>query len=140
MPQDPIVTPEDESEEELLDLRYVGEHQLACPGVDLIEMLNCDDAVGPALYARLGLTPQREEALDFDYLTFAELRPEAYYMLSFPEGTDFSDFSVAQALAIEEISETRFNELPTDDDDGPCDGDCEHCPQDCIGKRPVIDA
>lgn len=126
-----------EQDEETFDLRYVSENQIACPGTDLEEMLNFDDRVGPALYQRLGLTPHRDEGEDFLYNTFEEVDIEGYYMITFPSGTDFSDFSIADALAIEPFSEARFLELPTGDEDEPCDGDCENCPQDCIGKQPI---
>ena len=138
MAQDPIPDEIDGEEEELLDLRYVGEHQIACSGADLTDMLNCDEGIGPELYARLGLTATQDTSLEFTFFTFAEVSEEAYYMVTFPEGTDFANFSIAQALAIEEISPERFEELPTGDEPEPCDGDCDHCPQDCIGKQPVI--
>ena len=133
-----MTEPDDTDSEDLLDLRYVSENQVACVGLDLTDMLNCDDGVGPALYKRLGLTPQRDPIEDFEYFTFPEIQDDRYYMLTFPEGTDFTDFSVSQALRIEEIDETRFLELPTEDEDGACDGDCESCPQACIGKEPVL--
>lgn len=133
-----MTEPDDTDSEDLLDLRYVSENQVACVGLDLTDMLNCDDGVGPALYKRLGLTPQRDPIEDFEYFTFPEIQDSRYYMLTFPEGTDFTDFSVSQALRIEEIDETRFLELPTEDEDGACDGDCESCPQACIGKEPVL--
>lgn len=137
---DPQTQPaEDDGEEGLLDLRYLGQWQIACSGEDLLDLLNCDDGVGPALYARLGLTPRPVEGLDFAWTEFAEIDPSAYYALEFPAGTDFADFSVAQALRLEEIGEKCFNDLPTGEEDDACDGDCEHCPQDCVGKRPVTD-
>ena len=138
MDQEPSIDAFDGEEEELLDLRYVGEHQIACAGADLTDMLNCDEGVGPELYARLGLTATQDTSLEFTFFTFDEVDEEAYYMVTFPEGTDFANFSIAQALSIEEISPERFEELPTGDELDPCDGDCEHCPQDCIGKEPVV--
>ncbi|HIV10064.1 MAG TPA: hypothetical protein IAC79_08130 [Candidatus Spyradenecus faecavium] len=137
---DPAPQPTDPAEEdELLDLRYLGQWQIACSGADLLDLLNCDEGVGPDLYARLGLTPHTDDSLGFDWVEFDEIDEGAYYALDFPEGTDFADFSVAQALRLEEISEKCFNDLPTGDEDDPCDGDCDHCPQDCIGKIPVTD-
>ncbi len=137
---DPAPQPTDPAEEdELLDLRYLGQWQIACSGADLLDLLNCDEGVGPDLYARLGLTPRTDDSLGFDWVEFDEIDEGAYYALDFPEGTDFADFSVAQALRLEEISEKCFNDLPTGDEDDPCDGDCDHCPQDCIGKIPVTD-
>lgn len=137
---DPDPQPTDPAEEdELLDLRYLGQWQIACSGADLLDLLNCDEGVGPDLYARLGLTPHTDDSLGFDWVEFDEIDEGAYYALDFPEGTDFADFSVAQALRLEEISEKCFNDLPTGDEDDPCDGDCDHCPQDCIGKIPVTD-
>lgn len=138
MDQEPSIDEFDGEEEELLDLRYVGEHQIACAGADLTDMLNCDEGVGPELYARLGLTATQDTSLEFTFFTFDEVDEEAYYMVTFPEGTDFANFSIAQALSIEEISPERFEELPTGDELDPCDGDCEHCLQDCIGKEPVV--
>ncbi len=129
--------PDEDDEDTLLDLRYVSQWQIACPGADLVDMLNCDDDVGPNLYARLGLTPHTEDFDGLEWVEFAEIRPDGYYMIDFPEGTDFADFSIAQALRLEEIDEKCFNDLPTGDEDDPCDGNCEHCSQDCIGKRPV---
>ena len=137
---DPAPQPTDPAEEdELLDLRYLGQWQIACSGADLLDLLNCDEGVGPDLYARLGLTPHTDDSLGFDWVEFDEIDEGAYYALDFPEGTDFADFSVAQTLRLEEISEKCFNDLPTGDEDDPCDGDCDHCPQDCIGKIPVTD-
>ena len=136
---DPAPQPTDPAEEdELLDLRYLGQWQIACSGADLLDLLNCDEGVGPDLYARLGLTPHTDDSLGFDWVEFDEIDEGAYYALEFPAGTDFADFSVAQALRLEEISEKCFNDLPTGDED-PCDGDCDHCTQDCIGKIPVTD-
>ncbi len=127
----------DDQEDELLDLRYVSEHQIACSGIDLKDMLNYDDAVDLKLYARLHLTSHIVQASGFEYTEFDEISDDAFYMITFPEGTDFSDFSIAQALTVEEISEKCFNGLPTGSEDEPCDGNCEDCPQECIGKQPV---
>lgn len=126
-----------ETEEDLLDIRAVSETQIACSGADLIDMLNCDEGVDEALFARLNLTPHIDDSLDFEFVVFDEINEESYYCVTFPEGTDFSDFSIAQAYALEEISEKCFNDLAADDAEDPCDGDCENCPQDCIGKIPV---
>ena len=132
---EPNALPEDDAD--TLDLRYVSQWQIACPGPDLLDMLNCDDGVGPDLYARLGLTPRVEDLDGLEWVCFDEIRDDAYYMLTFPEGTDFADFSVAQALRLEEIDEKCFNDLPTDDEADACDGECETCPQNCVGKLPV---
>ncbi len=137
---DPDLTPpEQEEEDDLLDLRYLGQWQIACSGADLLDLLNCDEGVGPALYKRLGLTPYTDDSLGFDWTEFDEIDEAAYYAIEFPAGTDFADFSVAQAIRLEEISEKCFNDLPTGDEDEPCDGDCDHCSQDCVGKLPVKD-
>lgn len=128
---------EEGEEEELLDLRFINEHQIACSGGDLIDMLNCDEGVSPELYTRLHLTPHTDDSLGFEYTFFDELKDDAFYMISFPDGTDFQDFSIAQALALEEISEKCFNDLAMEESELSCDGDCETCPQECIGKLPV---
>lgn len=120
------------------DLRYVSETQLACSGEDLMELLNFDADVDEALYARLGLTPMLQQGDDFEFYEFEEILPEKYYMITFPPETDFSDFTVAQALSVEEITEQRFQELERDDSEMACDGNCECCDQDCIGKQPVL--
>ncbi len=130
--------PQESDEDTLLDLRYVNAHQIACPGMDLEDMLNCDTAVGEELYKRLHLTPHVDTSCDFEWVVFDEIRDGAYYMITFPEETDFSDFSIAQALAVEEISETCFNNLQPCEEDDSCDGDCDSCPQECIGKVPVV--
>ncbi len=129
--------PDDEADD-LLDLRPVSATQIACSGADLVDLLNCDEGVGEALYARLGLTPHTDDSLGFEYTAFAEIDEDAYYMLTFPEGTDFADFTVAQALALEEISEMCFNDLALDESEMSCDGDCDNCPQECVGKLPVL--
>lgn len=126
-----------ETEDDLLDIRAVSETQIACSGADLVDMLNCDEGVDEALFTRLNLTPYIDDSVGFDYVFFNEINEDAYYCISFPEGTDFSDFSIAQAYALEEISEKCFNDLAEDEADYPCDGDCENCPQACIGKIPV---
>lgn len=120
------------------DLRYVSETQLACSGEDLMELLNFDADVDEDLYQRLGLTAHLEQTEEFEYYTFDEVIPEKYYMITFPSETDFSDFTVAQALSIEEITEQRFQELELDDSEMACDGNCDCCDQDCIGKQPVL--
>lgn len=129
---------EDEGVEEDFDLRYVSDTQLACSAEDLTDLLNFDADVGEALYQRLGLTAETQMADDFEYTEFKEILPGHYYMVTFPSGTDFTDFTVAQALSIEEISEQRFEELALDDSEMACDGNCECCDQDCIGKQPVL--
>lgn len=126
-----------ETEEDLLDIRPVSDTQIACSGADLIDMLNCDEGVDEALFTRLDLTPHPDDSFDFEFLVFDEISEDAYYCITFPEGTDFSDFSIAQACALEEITEKCFNDLASAYEEEPCDGDCENCPQDCIGKLPV---
>ncbi|MEG1552584.1 MAG: hypothetical protein RR133_01505 [Kiritimatiellia bacterium] len=126
---------DDEAEE--LDLRFVSETQIACAGFDLVDLLNCDEGVGLELYHRLHLTAQKELSLDFDYTVFDEIEDEKFYMLTFPTGTDFADFSIVQVLSVDEISEKCFNDLVIDDSEMSCDGNCDACPQDCIGKHPV---
>lgn len=135
---DAPLPPQEDDEDSFLDLRYISAHQIACPGTDLEDMLNCDDAVGEDLYHRLNLTPHVDTSCDFDWLVFDEIRGDAFYMITFPEGTDFSDFSIAQALKVEEIAETCFNNLQSCEDDESCDGECDSCPQECIGKVPVV--
>lgn len=120
------------------DLRYVSDTQLACSGADLMELLNFDADVDEALYERLGLTAELQQEEDFEYYEFKEILPENYYMISFPAGTDFTDFTVAQAIAIEEMDEARFAELDAGVAEMACDGDCDSCEQDCIGKQPVL--
>lgn len=120
------------------DLRYVSDTQIACSADDLTDLLNFDADVGEELYERLGLTAEVQSADEFDYFTFKEILPGHYYMLTFPAETDFTDFTVAQALSIEEITEQRFEELALDDSEMACDGNCECCDQDCIGKQPVL--
>jgi hypothetical protein len=120
------------------DLRYVSDTQIACSAEDLTDLLNFDADVGEELYARLGLTAVTQQADDFEYVEFKEICAGGYYMVTFPPETDFSDFTVAQALSIEEISAERFEELALDDSEMACDGNCECCDQDCIGKQPVL--
>ena len=120
------------------DLRYVSDTQLACSGEDLMELLNFDADVDEALYERLGLIAELQQGEDFEFYEFKEILPENYYMITFPPETDFSDFTVAQALSVEEITEQRFQELELDDSEMACDGNCECCDQDCIGKQPVL--
>lgn len=120
------------------DLRYVSDTQIACSADDLTDLLNFDADVDEELYARLGLTAETQSEADFEYTIFKEIVSGRYYMVTFPSGTDFTDFTVAQALSIEEISEQRFEELALDDSEMACDGNCECCDQDCIGKQPVL--
>ena len=128
----------EEADTDDFDLRYVSDTQLACCGADLVELLNFDADVDEALYQRLGLTAELQQGEDFEYYEFKELEPDHFYMLTFPPETDFTDFTVAQALSIEEISAQRFEELALDDSEMACDGNCECCDQDCIGKQPVL--
>lgn len=129
---------EDEGLEEDFDLRYVSDTQIACSAEDLTDLLNFDADVGEELYERLGLTAETHAADDFEYFEFKEIVSGKFYMLTFPPETDFADFTVAQALSVEEISEQRFEELALDVSEMACDGNCECCDQDCIGKQPVL--
>ncbi len=128
------------NDEELdFDLRPVSETQVACPGIDLIDMLVYDEDVTDETFKRLHLTPHvTEDEAGYEEVTFDEIDAEGYYLISFPEGTDLSEIALATALSIEPISETCFNALDVPEDDFPCDGNCDDCPQECIGKQPVI--
>lgn len=126
---------------EFLDLRPVSETQFACSGEDLESLLNYgDEGVDEAFFVRLGLTARAGELCGEPYYTFEEIEPERYYLVTLADGSDASEFSVAQAVRVEEFSEKCFNELDESesDDDWPCEGDCEHCPQDCVGKLPRL--
>ena len=129
---------DDEGIEQDFDLRYVSDTQIACSAEDLTDLLNFDADVGEELYERLGLTAETHAADDFEYFEFKEIVSGKFYMLTFPPETDFADFTVAQALSVEEISEQRFEELASDVSEMACDGNCECCDQDCIGKQPVL--
>lgn len=132
---------EDDGEEEGddFDLRTVSATQIACPGYDLIDLLCYDEAVTPETFRRLGLTYREAENPEtgFPEPTVEGLDPEAHYLITFPEGADLGDFTIADALTVEDFPEKCFNDLAMDDSEMSCDGDCDNCPQDCIGKRPV---
>lgn len=128
-----------EDEEIDFDLRPISATQVACPALDLIDMLTYDEDVDEATYERLHLTAHiTEDEAGYENVTFDEIDENGYYMITFPEGTDLSEISLATALMIEPISEQAFNDLDVPEDDFPCDGDCDVCPQDCIGKQPVL--
>ena len=130
----------DEDEGDDFDLRPVSATQIACPGYDLIDLLCYDEDVTPKTLKRLHLTMEEGEPdpeTGFAEPNIPELDPEAFYLITFPVGTDFENFTVADALSVENFPEKCFNDLATDDSEMACDGNCEACPQDCIGKRPV---
>ncbi len=132
----------DDEEADFDSLLPVNDHQLACVGSDLIDMLNFDEAVdeaGDELFKRLGLTYvlEHDDLCDFDIRHFNELSEEAYYLITFGPETDLEDFSIADAIAIEEISEECYADLLEAADETPCDGNCDDCDQDCIGKQPI---
>ncbi len=140
---------EDDGETELLDdgdfldLRPVSDNQFACSGEDLESLLNYgDEGVDEAFFAKLGLTARPGELCGEPYHTFDEVLPGRYYLVTLTEDADATEFSMAQAVKVEEFSEKCFNELDESDsdDDGawPCEGDCENCPQDCVGKLPRL--
>lgn len=130
---------DDMAEEDEFDLRPVSATQIACPGYDLMDLLCYDEAVTEETFKRLGLTLVETTDAETGFVepSVEGLDPEAYYLVTFPEGTDFEDFSVADALSVEEFPEKCFNDLAMDESEMSCDGNCETCPQDCIGKRPV---
>lgn len=138
-PEEEMPPPEAEEEGDTFDLRPVSATQIACPGYDLIDLLCYDEAVSDDTFRRLGLALREEEDPETGFVepTVEGLDPEAYYLVTFPDGTDFEDFTVADALSVEDFPEKCFNDLAVDDSEMSCDGDCENCPQDCIGKRPV---
>jgi len=130
-----------EEEEALLfyDLRDVSPTRLACPGEDLVDLLAYDPEVDEATYARLGLTPP-ERRLDDDgneFFVIPEIDPEGYYVITFPEDEDPETATFASAIALEPIDREAFEALPPPEADDPCDGDCDRCPQDCVGKQPI---
>ncbi len=127
-------------DEDFLDLRPVNDRQFACSGEDLEALLNYDLAEidADALFNRLGLTPHAVEICGAPYVTFDEIDPEGYYLVTLTEGADATEFSTQELVAFESISETCFNELQAEEDDWPCDGDCDKCLQDCIGKTPPL--
>jgi hypothetical protein len=126
-------------DEELdFDLRPVSETQVACPGVDLIDMLIYDEDVNDATFQRLNLTAHLcEDEAGYETYTFDEINPEKFYLITFPEGTNLEEISLADAISLEEISEKCFNDLDVPEYEDPCDGNCEVCLQDCIGKQPI---
>ncbi len=120
----------------------VNDHQVACSGSDLIDMLNFDEAVdeaGDALFQRLGLTYtlEKDDCCDFELRRFNELSEDAYYLITFSPQTDLEDFSMVDARSIEEISEQCYCDLADAANETPCDGNCDECDQDCIGKQPI---
>lgn len=128
-------------DEDFLDLRPVSDNQFACSGEDLESLLNYgDDGVDAAFFARLGLTARAGELCGEPYYTFDEVSPDRYYLVTLADGADATEFSMAQAVRVEEFSEKCFNELceSDSDEDWPCEGDCENCPQDCVGKLPRL--
>lgn len=120
------------------DLRPVSNTQVACPGVDLIDMLIYDEDVNEETFQRLHLTAHLiEDEMGYETYAFDEIEANKYYLITFPEGTNLEEISLADAISLEEISEKCFNDLDVPEYEDPCDGDCEHCPQDCIGKQPI---
>lgn len=120
------------------DLRPVSETQVACPGIDLIDMLTYDEDVTDETFERLKLTAHLcEDEAGYETYAFDEIDAEKFYLITFPEGTNLEEISLADAISLEEISEKCFNDLDVPKDDDPCDGNCEICPQDCIGKQPI---
>ncbi len=131
---------DDNYEDACNSLIPVNETQVACDGIDLIDMLNYSESVDEhekEIFTRLGLTytVEHDEMLDFDIRHFNELSEEKCYLLTFPEGADLADFDIADVLAIEEIPQETYNDLFSAYNETPCDGDCENCSQDCIGKE-----
>lgn len=113
------------------DLRYVGEHQLACLGFDLVDLLGESENT-PALAHKLALTPHLVTEDDLEYYTFDEIDLEKPYLITWPDAD--TDFQIDDAIAIEPFDQDRFEAL-AEDTDGLCEGDCEHCTQDCVGKE-----
>lgn len=120
------------------DLRPVSATQVACPGIDLIDMLIYDEDVTEETFQKLRLTAHVvEDEAGYESYTFDEIEEEKYYLITFPEGTNLEEISLADAISLEEISKKCFNDLDVPEMDEPCDGNCECCPQDCIGKQPI---
>ncbi len=121
----------------------VNDHQMACSGIELIDLFNYSEEVDEAdesYFTRLGLTctmAPDDFAFDAELRSFAELSEDAYYLLTFTPETDLADFSMLNLLAIEEISEQAYTDFVEAVDAAPCDGDCDNCDQDCIGKQPI---
>lgn len=120
------------------DLRPVSNTQVACPGIDLIDMLIYDEDVNEETFQRLHLTAHLiEDEMGYETYAFDEIDADKYYLITFPEGTNLEEISLADAISLEEISEKCFNDLDVPEDEEPCDGNCEDCSQDCIGKQPI---
>ncbi len=138
-PTEEIPFDDEDLDEAPLDLRVVSATQIACPGADLADLLCYDEAATPELIANLGFTYGETEDPEGEFTEpYVEgIDLDAYYLITFPDGTDLEDFSIADALAVELFSEKCFNELAVDEAEMACDGDCDNCPQDCIGKQPV---
>ncbi len=120
----------------------VNEQQMACIGSELIDLFNFSDEIDDAdedYFVRLGLTctVEYDEMCDCDIRSFRELSDEAYYLLTFTPDTDLSDFSMLDLLAIEEIPEQTYIDFADAAETSPCDGDCDNCLQNCIGKQPI---
>lgn len=138
---DPDSYTEEDFEDIDFDIRPVSATQVACSGYDLTDMLCYDDRVTERTFRRLGLTPLDDDPdpdTGFNEVFIEEIDEEKFYLITFPEGTNLEDFSMADALSVEEFPEKCFNDLAVDDSEMSCDGDCDHCPQeDCIGKYPI---
>lgn len=120
------------------DLRPVSDTQVACPGCDLIDMLIYDEDVTEETFQRLHLTAHLiEDEAGYETYAFDEIADDKFYLITFPEGTNLEEISLADAISLEEISEKCFNDLDIPEYEEPCDGNCEDCPQDCIGKQPI---
>ncbi len=132
---------EDDEEDLFTSLIPVNDHQIACDGLDLIDMLNFSESVDEVeeiFFKRLGLTyTMEEDEMGFEMRRYNELSEEKAYLLTFPDGTDLSDFDIVDVLSIEELAQETYNDLVVAAGETPCDGDCENCSQDCIGKKPI---
>ncbi len=133
---------EDEDEDFFESLIPINNHQIACSGIELSDLINYSESVDDsedAFFERLGLsyTFESEEDRELKLRTFNEIDVEKYYILIFPEGTDLADFDIVDLVAFEEITQETYNSLSSAYNTDPCDGDCENCPQDCIGKQPI---
>ena len=131
---------DDDDNDEGFDLRCVSATQMACPGYDLLDLMAYDEDVTADTFKRLNLTAYEveDDVTGLPHLEVEEIDPEKFYLVTFPDGTDMSALSVSLAISVEEFSEKCFNDLDAEEEDISCDGDCEHCPQDCIGKLPVL--
>ncbi len=134
---------DDDTEDIFASLIPVNDHQIACAGIELIDLLNYSEEVDEAdesYFTRLGLTYKWVED-DFcpeeKLRVFAELSDEAYYLLTFTDETDLTDFSMLNLLSIEEIPEQTYHDFAAAAGATPCDGNCDACNQACIGKQPI---